>query len=89
MLSFLIFNTYMLLWSLFVSKAVFAVFLTLQVTEILLVIGNWNHSGSGFLKAGGVVGVITARRCLVRLGRRSDQRHGRTATSCSSASRSR
>jgi succinate-acetate transporter protein len=59
-LSFLIFNTYMLLWSLFVSKAVFGVFLTLQVTEILLVIGNWNHSGSGFLKAGGVVGVITA-----------------------------
>jgi uncharacterized protein len=59
-LSFLIFNTYMLLWSLFVSKAVFAVFLTLEVTEILLIIGNWNHSGSGFLKAGGVVGVITA-----------------------------
>ena len=59
-LSFLIFNTYMLLWSLFVSKAVFAVFLTLEVTEILLVIGNWNHNGSGFLKAGGVVGVITA-----------------------------
>ena len=59
-LSFLIFNTYMLLWSLFVSKAVFAVFLTLQVTEILLIIGNWNHSGSGYLKAGGVVGVITA-----------------------------
>ena len=59
-LSFLIFNTYMLFWSLFVSKAVFGVFLTLQVTEILLVIGNWNHSGSGYLKAAGVVGVITA-----------------------------
>jgi succinate-acetate transporter protein len=59
-LSFLIFNTYMLFWSLFVSKAVFGVFLTLQVTEILLVIGNWNHNGSGYLKAAGVVGVITA-----------------------------
>jgi succinate-acetate transporter protein len=59
-LAFLIFNTYMLLWSLFVSKAVLGVFLTLEVTEILLVIGNWNAHGIGYLKAGGVVGVITA-----------------------------
>jgi uncharacterized protein len=59
-LAFLVFNTYMLMWSLFVSKAVCAVFLTLEVTEILLLIGNWNAHGSGWLKAAGVVGVITA-----------------------------
>src|SRR5580704_4969178 len=55
-LSFLIFNTYMLLWSLFVSKAVFGVFLTLEVTEILLVIGNWS-STTHIIEAGGIAGV--------------------------------
>ncbi len=59
-LGFLIINTYLLLWSLFVSQAVFMVFLTLEITEILLVIGNWNSSGANILKAAGVLGVITA-----------------------------
>jgi succinate-acetate transporter protein len=64
-LAFLIFNTYMLLWSLFVSKAVFAVFLTLEITELLLVIGNLTYAKSigtptWFLEAGGVVGIVTA-----------------------------
>lgn len=59
-LAFLIFNTYMLLWSLFVSKAVCAVFLTLEITEILLVIGNFSSGGATTLKAAGVLGVITA-----------------------------
>ncbi len=59
-LAFLIFNTYMLLWSLFVSWAVCGVFLTLEVTEILLVIGNWSHTGASTLKIAGILGVITA-----------------------------
>ena len=42
--AFVIFNTYMLLWSLFVSRAVFAVFLTLEVTFILLAIGNFSNT---------------------------------------------
>jgi len=38
-LSFAIFNTYMMLWALRVNLAVFGVFLTLEITEILLTIG--------------------------------------------------
>ena len=38
-LSFAIFNTYMMLWALRVNVAVFGVFLTLEITEILLTIG--------------------------------------------------
>lgn len=58
-LAFLIFNSYMLLWSLFVSKAVFGVFLTLEITEILLVIGNFSSQGH-VIEAGGIAGVVTA-----------------------------
>lgn len=57
--AFFIFNTYMLLWSLFVNKAVLGVFFTLEITELLLFIGNF-ASTSNLVKAGGVVGVITA-----------------------------
>ena len=39
LLAFAIFNTYMLLWTLALNWAVFGVFLTLEVTEILLFIG--------------------------------------------------
>src|SRR5438876_2889624 len=39
--SFAIFNTYMLLWSSRVNLAVFAVFLTLEITEIVLAVGVW------------------------------------------------
>ena len=63
LLSFAIFNTYMLLWSVRVSIAVFAVFLTLEITEILLVVGNFNiaHGGTPWiLHAGGWAGVVTA-----------------------------
>ena len=57
--AFVIFNTYMMLWSLLVSRAVFLVFLTLEVTFILLAIGNFsNHTG--LVKAGGIAGVVTA-----------------------------
>ncbi|HKT44321.1 MAG TPA: acetate uptake transporter [Gaiellaceae bacterium] len=63
LLAFAIFNTYMTLWSLRVNVAVFGVFLTLEVTEILLVIGffNLSHGGSAYiLHAGGWAGIVTA-----------------------------
>jgi uncharacterized protein len=59
LLAFAIFNTYMLLWSTQVNMAVFAVFLTLELTEIILFIGNFAGS-SGTVKFGGYVGVVTA-----------------------------
>jgi uncharacterized protein len=61
--SFAIFNTYMLIGSMRVNMAVFLVFLTLEITEILLVIGNFNLSHGGtqwWLHAGGWVGILTA-----------------------------
>ena len=59
LLAFAIFNTYMLIWSTQVNAAVFAVFLTLELTEIILFIGNFSGS-SGTVKFGGYVGVLTA-----------------------------
>jgi len=59
LLAFAIFNTYMLLWSTQVNAAVFAVFLTLEITEIILFIGNFSGS-SGTVKFGGYVGILTA-----------------------------
>jgi uncharacterized protein len=61
--AFAVFNTYMMLWSLRVSTAVFFVFLTLEITEILLVIGFFNvaHGKSEWmLHAGGWAGIVTA-----------------------------
>lgn len=63
LLAFAIFNSYMLLISTQVNAAVFAVFLTLEITEILLFIGNFTVKAggtSGLVKAGGYVGVLTA-----------------------------
>ena len=62
LLSFAIFNTYMLIISTQVNAAVFAVFLTLEVTEILLFIGflTTKTGSGGLIKVGGIVGVITA-----------------------------
>jgi succinate-acetate transporter protein len=59
LLSFAIFNTYMLLFSTQVNMAVFGVFLTLEVTEILLFIGNF-AGNANIVKIGGYVGVLTA-----------------------------
>ena len=59
LLAFAIFNTYMLLWSTQVTSAVFAVFLTLEATEIILFIGNFSHNAST-VKIGGWIGVLTA-----------------------------
>ena len=62
--AFAVFNTYMLIASTRVNTAVFMVFLTLEVTEILLVIGFFkaahNPSSLWVLHAGGWAGVVTA-----------------------------
>ena len=62
LLAFAIFNTYMLIWSSRINVAVFLVFLTLEVTEILLFIGNFAGSapGTGLVQIGGLVGILTA-----------------------------
>jgi uncharacterized protein len=59
LLAFAIFNTYMLLWSTQVNMAVFGVFLTLELTEIILFIGSFANSSS-IVKVGGYIGVLTA-----------------------------
>ena len=74
--AFVIFNTYMLLWSLFVNRAVFLVFLTLEVTFILLAIGHFSNS-TNMVKAGGIRRHRDGRGRLVCLCRRRHQRHGR------------
>ena len=64
LVAFAIFNFYMLLWSTRVNMAVCGVFLTLQITEILLVIGFFmeahGHPNNGWVHAGGWMGIITA-----------------------------
>ena len=62
LLAFAIFNTYMLAWSSRINMAVFLVFLTLEITEILLFIGNFagNAPGAGLVQIGGIVGLVTA-----------------------------
>jgi hypothetical protein len=61
--AFAVFNTYMLIGAMRVNTAVFMVFLTLEITEILLVIGFFNISHGGtewWLHAGGWAGIVTA-----------------------------
>jgi uncharacterized protein len=63
LLAFAIFNTYMMLWSLRLNLAVLGVFVTLEITEILLVIGFFSlaHGKSDWmLHAGGWAGIVTA-----------------------------
>jgi uncharacterized protein len=71
LLAFAIFNLYMLIHSTQVNFAVFLVFLTLQITEILLFVGNFVTKSAalppfnitplpGLIEAGGYVGVVTA-----------------------------
>jgi succinate-acetate transporter protein len=49
----------MLLLSAQVNLAVFAVFLTLEITEIVLFLGNFANS-LGTVQLGGYVGIVTA-----------------------------
>jgi uncharacterized protein len=61
--AFMMFNTYMLIGSMRVNVSVFLVFLTLEATEAVLVIGYFNLSHGGtpwWLHAGGWLGVLTA-----------------------------
>ena len=61
--AFAVFNFYMLIGSMRVNAAVFMVFLTLQITEVLLVIGFFNISHGGtewWLHAVGWAGIVTA-----------------------------
>jgi succinate-acetate transporter protein len=70
LLAFAIFNTYMLIISTQVNMAVFLVFLTLEVTEILLFIGNFVTKtpalppfaayNTTLIQVGGYIGVLTA-----------------------------
>ena len=59
LLAFAIFNTYMLIFSTQVNAAVFAVFLTLELTEIFLFIGNF-AGNTNIVKVGGYIGIVTA-----------------------------
>ena len=59
LLAFAIFNTYMLIFASQLNMAVFGVFLTLELTEIFLFIGNF-AGNSTIGKVGGYIGVITA-----------------------------
>jgi succinate-acetate transporter protein len=62
--AFAIFNLYMLIGSTRVSRAVFAVFLTLQITLVILAVGFFleahGHANNGWIHAGGWVGILTA-----------------------------
>jgi succinate-acetate transporter protein len=64
LVAFAIFNTYMLFWSTQVNIAVFGVFLTLELTEIILAIGNFDAgngaANNGWIHTAGWVGIITA-----------------------------
>jgi uncharacterized protein len=69
LLAFAIFNTYMLIISTQVNMAVFGVFLTLELTEIFLFLGNFttttpalppDPTSSSLIVVGGYIGVITA-----------------------------
>ena len=59
LLAFAIFNTYMLIMSTQLNIAVFVVFLTLEITEVILFIGNFAGNTS-VVHIGGYVGVVTA-----------------------------
>ena len=63
LLAFAIFNTYMLIMSTQVNLAVFGVFLTLEITEIILFIANFSLGSaatSGLVQFGGYAGLVTA-----------------------------
>ena len=64
LLAFFIFNTYMLILSTQVNLAVFGVFLTLGLTEIILAIGSFLQgsatTNTGWIIFGGYVGLVTA-----------------------------
>jgi len=60
LLGFAIFNTYMLIIATQTNVAVFLVFLTLEITEIVLFIGQFDHGKTSIIKVGGYIGILTA-----------------------------
>jgi uncharacterized protein len=64
LLAFAVFNTYMLLMSTQVNLAVFLVFLTLELTEIVGAIANFDAGAhvapTGAVKVAGYIGIVTA-----------------------------
>jgi uncharacterized protein len=62
LLAFAIFNTYMMLWASRVNAALFALFVALELTLILLSIGNFNKdaAGAGLVAMGGYLGLVTS-----------------------------
>jgi len=59
LVAFAIFNTYMMLWSTRVNAGVFLVFLTLEITEIVLAAG-FLADNETWVNVGGAAGVVTA-----------------------------
>lgn len=59
LLGFFIFTTYMWLWSAATNVVLFSVFTVLDITFLILVIGNFSNSVNT-VKIGGILGVITA-----------------------------
>ena len=59
LLAFAIFNTYMMIYASALNGAVFAVFLTLELTEIVLFIGFLGNNAN-IIKVGGYIGILTA-----------------------------
>jgi succinate-acetate transporter protein len=62
-LAFFIFNTYMLIMATQINMAVFLVFLTLGLTELILAIGGFAAGSAvttGLLQFGGYLGLVTA-----------------------------
>jgi uncharacterized protein len=64
LLAFFIFNTYMLILATQINMAVFGVFLTLGITELILFIGQFEAGSAvkptGLIQFGGYVGLVTA-----------------------------
>ena len=81
--AFAVVNTYLLILSTQVNVAVFLVFLTLEVTEIVLAIGQFNAApaalASATIKVGGYVGVLTAIVAWYTSAAGVARRHGRQA----------
>ena len=59
LLAFAIFNTYMMILAAQANMSVFLVFLTLEITEIVLLIGNFAVNNT-IIHIGGYVGILTA-----------------------------
>jgi uncharacterized protein len=64
LIAFAIFNAYMTIWAMRINMAVFLVFLVLEVTEIVLAIGNFDeahgHANNHWTHTGGWLGILTA-----------------------------